>query len=425
MPASASPPPSPPVRTPGQQPSHPASATNRSRTPQNDRFALYSPRNPDRRWIRAKRAFEALVEANREQPREDGEADHREATRGHGEPGSPASEAQRPGERRGGQRPDRQRRVVGHPRRKISVDGEQPKRGQQHRAEEHARPPVLGAAGEGDAAQHLDGREHNQRKPEARVRVAEEEAEAHRELRPPPQPRPEERSLRASADLEVEGDEPDAQEQRHGHGPRQQPQRPPILDQHEAAGGEQQPDRDEEGRHLVRRGHEHEDRREEDDPPPLSPPEVAEQRQRDQRHEGEGEEGDPAPDEHAGERRREQVRDRGERGDETAHAVAAGEPPHQHVHGDAGRKPGEDRQCLGGRLELEQGRRDPDRNGDERRAEEAEAGRVSLEDLALGQQVVPDVRSLPVHGFLGHLIGAGCPCGGGIHDRLSGGNERA
>ena len=54
MPASASPPPSPPVRTPGQQPSHPASATNRSRTPPNDRFALYSPRNPDRRWIRAK-----------------------------------------------------------------------------------------------------------------------------------------------------------------------------------------------------------------------------------------------------------------------------------------------------------------------------------------------------------------------------------
>ena len=54
MPASASPPPSPPVRTPGQQPSHPASATNRSRTPQNDRFALYSPRNLDRRWIRAK-----------------------------------------------------------------------------------------------------------------------------------------------------------------------------------------------------------------------------------------------------------------------------------------------------------------------------------------------------------------------------------
>ena len=35
------------------------------------------------------------------------------------------------------------------------------------------------------------------------------------------------------------------------------------------------------------------------------------------------------------------------------------------------------------------------------------------------------VPALPVHGFLGHLIGAGCPCGGGIHDRLSGGNERA
>ena len=59
MPASASPPPSPPVRTPGQQPPHPASATNRSRTPQNDRFALYSPRNPDRRWIRAKSLLEA------------------------------------------------------------------------------------------------------------------------------------------------------------------------------------------------------------------------------------------------------------------------------------------------------------------------------------------------------------------------------
>ena len=37
----------------------------------------------------------------------------------------------------------------------------------------------------------------------------------------------------------------------------------------------------------------------------------------------------------------------------------------------------------------------------------------------------PLLESLPVHGFLGHLIGAGCPCGGGIHDRLSGGNERA
>ena len=46
MPASASPPQSPPVRTPGQQPSHPASATNRSRTPQDDRFALYKPAQP-------------------------------------------------------------------------------------------------------------------------------------------------------------------------------------------------------------------------------------------------------------------------------------------------------------------------------------------------------------------------------------------
>ena len=36
-----------------------------------------------------------------------------------------------------------------------------------------------------------------------------------------------------------------------------------------------------------------------------------------------------------------------------------------------------------------------------------------------------DLPCLPVHGFLGHLIGAGYPCGGGIHERLSGGNERA
>ena len=33
------------------------------------------------------------------------------------------------------------------------------------------------------------------------------------------------------------------------------------------------------------------------------------------------------------------------------------------------------------------------------------------------------VWSLPVHGFLGHLIGAACPCRGGVHDRLSGGDE--
>ena len=30
---------------------------------------------------------------------------------------------------------------------------------------------------------------------------------------------------------------------------------------------------------------------------------------------------------------------------------------------------------------------------------------------------------LPVHGFHGHLIGAVCPCRGGVHDRLSGGDE--
>ena len=34
-----------------------------------------------------------------------------------------------------------------------------------------------------------------------------------------------------------------------------------------------------------------------------------------------------------------------------------------------------------------------------------------------------DANGLPVHGFLGHLIGAACPCRGGVHDRLSGGDE--
>ena len=63
MPASASPPPSRPVRTPGQQPSHPASATNRSRTPQNDRFRALQPRNPARRWIRGKRTGTRLFDA--------------------------------------------------------------------------------------------------------------------------------------------------------------------------------------------------------------------------------------------------------------------------------------------------------------------------------------------------------------------------
>ena len=32
---------------------------------------------------------------------------------------------------------------------------------------------------------------------------------------------------------------------------------------------------------------------------------------------------------------------------------------------------------------------------------------------------------LPVHGFLGHLIGAGCPGRGGVHDQLRTGIERA
>ena len=33
------------------------------------------------------------------------------------------------------------------------------------------------------------------------------------------------------------------------------------------------------------------------------------------------------------------------------------------------------------------------------------------------------LTALPVHGFHGHLIGAVCPCRGGVHDRLSGGDE--
>ena len=35
------------------------------------------------------------------------------------------------------------------------------------------------------------------------------------------------------------------------------------------------------------------------------------------------------------------------------------------------------------------------------------------------------MRRLPVHGFLGHMIGAGCPGRGGVHERLRTGIERA
>ena len=56
----------------------------------------------------------------------------------------------------------------------------------------------------------------------------------------------------------------------------------------------------------------------------------------------------------------------------------------------------------------------------------AGSAKEGLLALAVGAGLqVMQVMILPVHGFLGHLIGAGCPCGGGIHDRLSGGNERA
>ena len=34
-------------------------------------------------------------------------------------------------------------------------------------------------------------------------------------------------------------------------------------------------------------------------------------------------------------------------------------------------------------------------------------------------------QRLPVHGFLGHMIGAGCPGRGGVHERLRTGIERA
>ena len=37
----------------------------------------------------------------------------------------------------------------------------------------------------------------------------------------------------------------------------------------------------------------------------------------------------------------------------------------------------------------------------------------------------PGLTTLPVHGFLGHLIGAGCPRRGGVHDQLRTGIERA
>ena len=43
--------------------------------------------------------------------------------------------------------------------------------------------------------------------------------------------------------------------------------------------------------------------------------------------------------------------------------------------------------------------------------------------LQLGRIEQGEVRVLPVHGFHGHLIGAVCPCRGGVHDRLSGGDE--
>ena len=36
---------------------------------------------------------------------------------------------------------------------------------------------------------------------------------------------------------------------------------------------------------------------------------------------------------------------------------------------------------------------------------------------------ISSLEDLPVHGFHGHLIGAACPCRGGVHDRLSGGDE--
>ena len=54
-----------------------------------------------------------------------------------------------------------------------------------------------------------------------------------------------------------------------------------------------------------------------------------------------------------------------------------------------------------------------------------QAESVSEAYRAVGRSLSEHEPILPVHGFLGHLIGAGCPCGGGIHDRLSGGNERA
>ena len=65
----------------------------------------------------------------------------------------------------------------------------------------------------------------------------------------------------------------------------------------------------------------------------------------------------------------------------------------------------------------------------------APSGESVRDDDSLGAVLLRDIQSiydrteeqaiLPVHGFHGHLIGAGCPGRGGVHDQLRTGIERA
>ncbi len=58
---------------------------------------------------------------------------------------------------------------------------------------------------------------------------------------------------------------------------------------------------------------------------------------------------------------------------------------------------------------------------------EAEALRLTRPEDARVRVLLTlhESADLPVHGFLGHLIGAGCPGRGGVHDQLRTGIERA
>ena len=51
-------------------------------------------------------------------------------------------------------------------------------------------------------------------------------------------------------------------------------------------------------------------------------------------------------------------------------------------------------------------------------------GAVASTATPTPEAAAPEATVLPVHGFLGHLIGAACPCRGGVHDGLSTQHER-